>query len=111
MAAKNVISGPLFDFMNKRKDEEISVNEMAAELGITRAQVLNGMNTLRGKGINVVAITRGHTYVLRSGKSPSARKVETPDNMRMFEEISVLTENRILLRCEDGKLYVAKEII
>jgi biotin operon repressor len=117
MPTHNTISGPLHELLIVRQGQDADVDELAKTLDLTRQQILNGITTLRSKGVPVVAVTRGQTYRLdtpqktASEKRASHRRNGSGSNRkRRFTEIGPATNGRIIIQDVNGKLYSATEL-
>jgi hypothetical protein len=121
----------VWEYLTDRPGEEIHLNTMHIDLGLTRNQIQQGMLYLVDRGL-VEPVIRGNSWrylglkidqvdspeedlpvVKAVASQPIAagalvQYVKTPGDL--FEVVQCLKDGRLLLQDPDGVLYVAKKL-
>jgi biotin operon repressor len=106
MAGRNGVTEKVVEYLNGRSGQLVTVSEIEQALSLRRAQVFSAFQTMKEQGLHVERPGQS-TVRLHPGRKPAAAK-ETC--RRMFEEIGVSRDGRVVIQDEAGTLYAAVEL-
>jgi hypothetical protein len=91
----------VYDHLSQRVNQDVNVDDVAAELGVSRAQVQGALSYLRKKpevGDRLAVVVRNVWRL--APERPSGGK-------RLFEEIGTAKDGRVVVQDDEGNLFVA----
>lgn len=94
-------------YVHKRPGGTFSLDDVMEELGegFNRDTVRKALSTdLLRKGFNIETVVRGSIY-----RFHGMNRVESRSSV-LFEKIGQTKEGDPILQCEDGAIYIAKEV-
>lgn len=104
---KQVIS-QVAEFVHKHPGGTFSLSDLMDELGegFNRDTVRKALSTdLPARGFNIEAVVRGSIYRFHGMTTAEGKPVGD-----LFEKIGQTKEGDPILQCEDGVIYIAKEV-
>lgn len=109
-------SPQVLQYLTDRMGQIVHRDDMTRDLKLTDEQVKSAVYNLRQKSDDlnhsIQVVTTGSSWRYRpnfdDGKSAPAKPAKP--TVRMFEEVADMGDQGLILKCEDGTLFLAKQM-
>lgn len=96
----------VLEWLHRNANIQVHVKDIAKDTGLSIEQVQGALGNLRREnGLNIETILRGQLVIFHS-----VPEKPEPIGKRVFEEIGVTKDGRIVIQDVDGKLYETREL-
>jgi hypothetical protein len=100
------VAPKVLEWLHRNENIRIHLSDIVRDTGLTKEQVLNALGNLRRReGLDIETLVRGEAYAFRTTPAKP-----NGNGKRVFEEIGVSKDGRIIIQDVDGNLYETREL-
>lgn len=98
----------VLEWLKGHENLRVYVPDICKDTGLDHKQVLSSLANLRNRaGYDIQSVIAGAVYDYRTGTKKEESKAQ---DKRLFEELGMAKDGRLIIQDGDGKLYEAKEL-
>lgn len=110
VSSRPPISATVYEILRRNVGLPVNIDDIRKETGFSKGQIQAAIAALRNRNnLDVESIIAGHVYRARSLAS-TATPEPAERTKRLFEEIGIARDGRIIIQAAEGGLYEAKEL-
>lgn len=105
------LQAKIMRYMEQRPGVNVYLDEMRHEFGVPEALVQTAVRNIRQRDYwreAVEVVVRGRVWMYRPNRKPV--EDERKDTPLCFEEVGQTRDGDLILQCEDGRIFRAREL-